>query len=221
MIASMRLLELAKPSYTHAIQSSEARKLDKREDDFHFVSDFLFAVLLSHYSKPEELHRILRLDCVRSWNGWRESDAQLLQCGCDDEKEDVAAEFVQRLQRIVRDNQHVEAQSDTARRQELRRLGKVFGIGAVHGHNECCADSLLQLLEAHGFFRGTWGSSPSACARRLAAVAERSSQVRSKTKPCGQSSAPKRALSPTRFPVSTIVLTCSMMCTQSPWCVSS
>ena len=151
MIASMRLLDLAKPSYTHALESSEARNLEKREDEFDFVSDFLFAVLLSHYRSAEELYRILRLDCMRAWHGWREADAQLSDCGCDDEKEDVAAEFVRRLRKIVHENQHVTAQSDTARRQELRRMGKVFGIGAVHGHNECLADSLLQLLEAHAF----------------------------------------------------------------------
>ena len=86
MIASMRLLDLTKPSYTHALQSSEARNLDKREDEFHFVSDFLFAVLLSHYRSAEELYRILRLDCMRARLGWCEAGAKLSECGCDDEK---------------------------------------------------------------------------------------------------------------------------------------
>eukprot|EP00974_Lingulodinium_polyedra_P107855 10440040-Lingulodinium_polyedra.AAC.1 len=120
MIASLRRLSLMKPSYADALGSRRRAEVDSRATDVAFVPDLLFSVLLSHERCVEDLHRILRLDCVRQWNGWRESEQKLLQCTSDEETEFVAAEFVQRLWRIVRDNRPVQAQSDASRRQELR-----------------------------------------------------------------------------------------------------
>ena len=48
-------------------------------------------------------------------------------------------------------NVPVPEKSDAAREGELRAAGKVIGDGELHGENDCCADSLLQLLAAHGF----------------------------------------------------------------------
>ena len=54
--------------------------------------------------------------------------------------------------RITDANVDVERMSDA---QELLELaeepGLREGLGKVFGHNECCADSMLQLLVAHGF----------------------------------------------------------------------
>ena len=120
MIASLRRLSFLRPSYADAVGNRHTAEVESRAHDVSFVPDLLFAVLLSHERCVEDLHRILRLECVRQWNGWSEAEHKLLECTCDGEKEAVAAEFVQRLRRIVHDNHPLQAQSDTARRKELR-----------------------------------------------------------------------------------------------------
>ena len=86
MIASLRRLSLLRPSYAGAVGSRHAAQVEGRADGVSFVPELLFAVLLSHEACVEDLHRILRLECVRQWNGWRESEQKLLQCTSDEEK---------------------------------------------------------------------------------------------------------------------------------------
>ena len=107
MIDSLRRLSLLRPPYADVVGSRRTAEVESRANDVSFVPDLLFAVLLSHERCVEDLHRILRLECVRQWNGWSEAEHELLECTSDEETEHVAAEFVQRLRRIVHDNHPV------------------------------------------------------------------------------------------------------------------
>ena len=161
------LLSLSRPSYPRMLRACEPSRSADGRDEFDFISDFMFAVLLSHYAAAEELHRALRLDWVRTWAGWREAESRLAECDDDESRNIVAAEYAQRLSRITSDNVRVVAKTDSARRRELRESGRHIGVGVVHGHNECCADSLLQLLAVRGFLpRDTAGDSRRARAIR-------------------------------------------------------
>ena len=51
-------------------------------------------------------------------------------------------------------NVDLQHKSDSVRRQELEGLGKRVGRGLVHGQNDCCSDSLLQLLAHYGYVLG-------------------------------------------------------------------
>ena len=91
MIASFRRLSLIRPSYAHAVGTRHTAEDESRASNVFFVPDLLFGVLLSQEKCVEDLHRLLQLECVRQWNGWRESEQRLLECTSDGEQEAVAA----------------------------------------------------------------------------------------------------------------------------------
>ena len=108
-------------------------------------------MLLSQYAEEEDLDRHLRCDWVETWGGWKEAEEALAECHDDDSRSNVAAEYVQRFSRVLLDNVNVTTKTDAVRRRELELTGKQLGFGLVHGNNECCADSLLQLLVVHQY----------------------------------------------------------------------
>ena len=65
--------------------------------------------------------------------------------------QDVVNEYVQKFRRLVLQNSDAPMKTDQLRRQELTARGKKIGQGLVHGNNECCADSLLQLMAGYKF----------------------------------------------------------------------
>ena len=121
-------------------------------DEFHFIPEFLLALLLSHFKDEDRLRQILRADWVKEWNGWTDARKELM---LDEDLDDVdiviASEYVQRFARLVMQNVHIEGKSDAVRRAELEGEGRIIGHGFVHANNECCADSLLQLLALRGY----------------------------------------------------------------------
>ena len=113
---------------------------------YPFVSFPLMRALLSKYHGAAELDRVLKLDFVRDLHLWQEPGAwEEPADGSDDE----IASLVQRFSRIVLDNVAIDAKSDEARIVELTGLGKRLGRGEWYGRNECCSDSLLQVLAWH------------------------------------------------------------------------
>ena len=62
---------------------------------------------------------------------------------------EVAEEYLLRFFRLVMNNADIASTIDEDRRPQLQAVGKTVGKGLVHGHNECCADSILQLLAHH------------------------------------------------------------------------
>ena len=91
----------------------------------------------------------MRQDWVSSWHGWQNVSQLLENCIDDSVTEYLASQTIQDFARISVQNVNVVAKSDDARRTELTQGGKYIGVGIVHGHNECCSDSLLQLLARH------------------------------------------------------------------------
>jgi hypothetical protein len=53
----------------------------------------------------------------------------------------------------------------------LKASGKVIGDGELHGENDCCADSLLQLLAAHGFVPSVLSGNTGKASRRILCLA--------------------------------------------------
>jgi hypothetical protein len=142
------------------------------QPDFAFVPGFLLAVLMSRFRTAEDLHRLLRLDWVREWAGWREAASVLNESTDDAELETAAGEYAQRFSRLVLQNSDVLGRSDRLRKNELAAQGKIIGVGLVHGHNECCADSLLQGMAWQGFVpREVGGRGPEAVRLRREACA--------------------------------------------------
>ena len=101
------------------------------------------------------MRHILHQDWVPTWSGWHDACIALtgVDSGVDEEvqQEAIAAECLHRFCRISLANVSVPEKSDAAREAELQAAGKVIGDGELHGENDCCADSLLQLLAAHRF----------------------------------------------------------------------
>jgi hypothetical protein len=123
--------------------------------EFDFIPDIVLAVFLSHFPRGQELQKILRQDWARGWVGWQESQEELdtVDAGVHEDatREQVDAATLHRFCRLVLANAPHYHKSDQARQDELRLTqNKVTGVGKVHGQNDCCADSLLQLLAAHG-----------------------------------------------------------------------
>ena len=168
------LLAMARPSFPSLMQSSVYPGLrGVVQPDFTFVFDVLLAFLMSMYPAAEDLHRLLRLDWVREWAGWREAAAVLDQSMDDAQLEAAAGDYVQRFSRLVLQNSDVPGRSDRLRKSELVEQGKIIGVGLVHGNNECCADSLLQGMARQGFVPVEVGGNgrEALCARREACVA--------------------------------------------------
>ena len=72
------LLGILRASDHRKISASTGRSaLQVDADEFDFVPQVLLAVLHSHYKESNELHRVLRLDWVRTWAGWKEAATEL------------------------------------------------------------------------------------------------------------------------------------------------
>ena len=117
-------------------------------DEFSLVPQLVFALLLSLVPQVEKLGRMLRQDWVRAWKGWVQ---YLENCGDGTAAEGAALECIQDFARISLQNVAVVGKSDAARRAEIQQQSKRIGQGLVHDRNDCCTDSLLQLLAAAGF----------------------------------------------------------------------
>jgi hypothetical protein len=116
--------------------------------DTSFVPELVMCVLVSQYGDETSLHGLLCTDWSRSWRGWSEGAHALGECDTDFEMSTVAHDVAQRFCRIALSNLPTTAKSDASRRLELSAHGKAIGKGLVHGNNECCADSLLQILSS-------------------------------------------------------------------------
>jgi hypothetical protein len=120
-------------------------------EEFAFVPELVLALLLSLFPNVAGLQRILRQDWITEWRGWSTSRAMLQNSADDRYSESVALERVQDVARISLQNVEVRCKSDAERRRELEAQGKIVELGLVHNNNECCADSLLQLLAQSSF----------------------------------------------------------------------
>ena len=149
--ADAALVALARPSFPDLLWQRKGASGSNLSDEFGFVPEFLLAVLMSHDARTADLKRVLQIDWVRRWYGWREFERDVDGVDNDEIKAGIAAEYVQRFGRLVLQNVDLDVKSDEARRRELTSAGKRMGRGLVHGENDCCADSLLQLLAYHGY----------------------------------------------------------------------
>ena len=93
----------------------------------------------------------------QEWYGWTELAGQISEVqGLADETLalDLAVAFCSEKVRtfllLVAQNADVALRTDAERLEELRRDGFERRLGRVWGRNDCMADSLLQLLIAHG-----------------------------------------------------------------------
>ena len=112
------------------------------------VPELIFAMMLSLVTDKSRLWRMLSQDWVAEWRGWSRCRAVLENCYDDKDAEEVALTCIQDFGRISLQNVNIQTKSDAARKAELESQGKRIGLGLVHGNNECCADSLLQLLSS-------------------------------------------------------------------------
>ena len=141
------LLRIARPSDIQYLPTPNAPTLEENNSPYNFVPDFLYAVLLSHHSRPERLHRLLNQDFVRTLDLWTDARKELADIDDDEEKTNAASRYVQRFFRICLENEPAALKSDSQRTKELKDMhGRVFGRGLMHGRNDCCIDSLLQLM---------------------------------------------------------------------------
>ena len=93
----------------------------------------------------------------KAWAGWAELVWQvqgLSVLGDDAFMEEASACIVAKLHHFLRlaseHNAPMVFPTDAVRVRDLERRGWTIGIGEVWGRNDCLADSLLQLLVAHG-----------------------------------------------------------------------
>ena len=118
------------------------------------------------------------------WHGWGGliNEIYELRGEGNESRSDVALEAIagclRKFVRLAAQNADVEGATDVQKLAELRaRRGLVHGRGQVFGHNECCADSLLQLLVAHGFLEHiTLEERRVACAANRAALVQHPGQ---------------------------------------------
>ena len=110
-------------------------------------------MLISITQDVPTVRRFLQQDWCTAWRGWENASRLLENCHDDSTSEEIALSTIQDFSRISLQNVDVQTKSDFERRQELEQEGKYIGIGLVHGNNECCADSLLQLLAKNGYVR--------------------------------------------------------------------
>ena len=116
---------------------------------YAFVPEALFAFMLSHFPNPEHLWHLLDVDWASTWRGWEEAASELETTSNDASINDVASDYVLRFFQLIMNNADLANTSDEIRRSQLQAAGKPVGRGLVHGHNECCADSILQLMAHH------------------------------------------------------------------------
>ena len=103
---------------------------------------------------------MLNADWSRAWNGWEELRADLLVFDSLPDPDAFIEAAAMRTQSCLRqflrlaiNNRDVESLTEAQRLSQLREAPYHLekGCGSVHGRNDCCADSLLQLLVDAGF----------------------------------------------------------------------
>ena len=119
--------------------------------DFPWVPGLVLALLVSLMPDSSRLRRMLSQDWACGWRGWGTSRAILDACSDVADEEATCLECIQDFARISLQNVDAVGKSDALRKAELQQQGKHLGVGLVHGNNECCADSLLQLLARQAF----------------------------------------------------------------------
>ena len=117
----------------------------------------IFAELEREFGGSAE--RVLNEEWSRDWSGWAElvADVQEADPLPDDAYMTVVLGYVRRAVRkfklLAVQNRKTTQCTDRRRRVALERDGFAFGRASGDASN-CLADSLLQLLVAHGFLRG-------------------------------------------------------------------
>ena len=96
----------------------------------------------------------MEADWSSEWIGWNELSDRLFEEERNNRLESTAmdniADHLRRFLRLVDANSDVEQQTETERSDYLERVeGLRRAQGQVWGRNDCCADSLLQLLVSH------------------------------------------------------------------------
>ena len=120
-------------------------------DNFAFVPEMVLALLVSMGTSSQMVRRLMQQDWVSTWNGWVHFSSILDNSYDDGEVQSTALECIQSFARISLQNQEVRGKSDTTRKAEIEAQRKHIGLGQVYDRNQCCADSLLQLLARRGF----------------------------------------------------------------------
>ena len=140
---------------------------------YAFVPEALFAFMLSHFPHPENLWHLLDVDWASTWHGWAEAASELDITLDDASINDVASDYLVRFFQIIMNNADLASTTDDVRRSQLQAAGKPVGRGLVHGQNECCADSILQLMAHHALVPTNLKTQmPDATRARQAACAE-------------------------------------------------
>ena len=146
------LISMSRSSRVLSLSANAAESdMSALMEEFAFVPLLVLAMLASIIPDARRLRRLLHQDWVRSWNGWRNANCLLDDSSDDATSETIASDIIQDFSRISLQNVDIVAKTDAVRRREVEAEGKHIGVGLVHGNNECCADSLLQLLSHNGF----------------------------------------------------------------------
>ena len=133
------------------VQQSQMQEERSLHDAFPFVPGSFMKRLRSYYGDDMQLCRILSQRCVVEWSGWRGLTNEFDYTNRDEDlDQELAALCVITLIRETLQGIHIEAKTDTLRREELGKLGRRIGQGhSFPPLNAPLANSILQLLAHH------------------------------------------------------------------------
>ena len=143
--------------HTTSSLSQGALRTDRRiefDEVFSFVPKAIMQALRERFREPRHLDRVLCSSWAQTWLGWEQARRNLEE-NLEDPLvfEEAIKSCVHEFSVEVVSKVEMTAISDEERRAELVSDGKSIGQGLVYGSNACCADSLLQVLSRHGYFR--------------------------------------------------------------------
>ena len=159
--------------YLIACLSSSRRRIlsttcsvENQVGNMNLMSSFPFVpdLFMAFFYEESQMFRFLSQDWVSTWQGWQYLQSDLETCV--DDEEAIVKRCMQDFARITLQNQTVAGKSDAERRSELEESGIRIGVGLVHNNNECCSDSLLQLLASLDLVDRSFRHDPNA--RRVA-----------------------------------------------------
>ena len=154
------------------------------------MPDLVWSAFATAHLDVDFWQRVLSADWVETWDGWQEARGYLSEAtGIGQLRDAYLRQFVTRFLNLAINNIAFTARTDSERKDQIVQSGKAIGSGLVFNSNACLADSLLQLMFAHGFLKSEYsqGSREAIRARQSACLAARSylvSHADSRLHPC-------------------------------------
>ena len=96
------LIVLSKPRMQDADATTDgAHRLHHAKLEFPFIPDLILKIIMYMYPHIDDMHNVLSVDWVRTWEGWKDTQAALDSSADDNECETVAQDCAQRFSRLV------------------------------------------------------------------------------------------------------------------------